>query len=222
MLKTVVLATRNQGKVNELRGALAQFHLSVQGLPDNFPEIPENGTTFEENALSKAFTVARTLGIPALADDSGLEVDALHGAPGVFSARYSDDLPVKEGEGRDDRNNRKLLSALAGVPASQRSARFHCCIALVFPPQYKNAPENIIVHGIWEGFIAEHPAGIHGFGYDPLFMVPGLNCTAAQLNCEEKTALSHRGQALSKLMKALKYSFSQPKFSTDSGRDICS
>ena len=129
--RTLILATRNQGKVRELRDPLARFGFDVQSLPEDFPEIEENGTTFEENALIKARAVANALGVAAAADDSGLEVDALGGAPGVYSARYSEDWPAVEGESKDERNNRKLLVELEGVPAEKRTARFRCCMALV-------------------------------------------------------------------------------------------
>ena len=129
--RTLILATRNQGKVRELRDPLARFGFDVQSLPEDFPEIEENGTTFEENALIKARAVANALGVAAAADDSGLEVDALGGAPGVYSARYSEDWPAVEGESKDERNNRKLLAELEGVPAEKRTARFRCCMALV-------------------------------------------------------------------------------------------
>ena len=131
--RTLVLATRNQGKVRELREPLARFGFDVQSLPDDFPEIEENGATFDENALIKARAVAEKLGVAAAADDSGLEVDALGGAPGVYSARYSEDWPEQEGESKDERNNRKLLAQLEGVPFEERTARFRCCMALVDP-----------------------------------------------------------------------------------------
>ena len=131
--RTLILATRNQGKVRELREPLSRFGFDVQSLPEDFPEIEENGNTFEENALIKARAVASALGVAAAADDSGLEVDALGGAPGVYSARYSEDWPAVEGESKDERNNRKLLTELEGVPMEKRTARFRCAMALVLP-----------------------------------------------------------------------------------------
>ena len=193
--RTLILATRNQGKVRELRDPLARFGFDVQSLPEDFPEIEENGTTFEENALIKARAVAEALGVTAAADDSGLEVDALGGAPGVYSARYSDDWPAVEGESKDERNNRKLLTELEGVPAEKRTARFRCCMALVIP-----GGEEIVVSGAWEGSIGFKRAGSNGFGYDPLFIDPELEITGAELTREAKMVRSHRGKALSKLL----------------------
>ena len=193
--RTLILATRNQGKVRELRDPLARFGFDVQSLPEDFPEIEENGTTFEENALIKARAVAEALGVAAVADDSGLEVDALGGAPGVYSARYSDDWPAVEGESKDERNNRKLLAELEGVPAEKRTARFRCCMALVIP-----GGEEIVVSGAWEGSIGFKKAGSNGFGYDPLFIDPELELTGAELTREAKMVRSHRGKALSKLL----------------------
>ena len=194
-LRTLILATRNQGKVRELRDPLARFGFDVQSLPEDFPEIEENGTTFEENALIKARAVAEALGVAAAADDSGLEVDALGGAPGVYSARYSEDWPAVEGESKDERNNRKLLAELEGVPAEKRTARFRCCMALVIP-----GGEEIVVSGAWEGSIGFKRAGANGFGYDPLFIDPELELTGAELTREAKMVRSHRGKALAKLL----------------------
>ena len=193
--RTLILATRNQGKVCELRDPLARFGFDVQSLPEDFPEIEENGTTFEENALIKARAVANALGVAAAADDSGLEVDALGGAPGVYSARYSEDWPAVEGESKDERNNRKLLVELEGVPAEKRTARFRCCMALVIP-----GGEEIVVSGAWEGSIGFKRAGANGFGYDPLFIDPELGITGAELTREAKMVRSHRGKALAKLL----------------------
>ena len=193
--RTLILATRNQGKVRELRDPLARFGFDVQSLPEDFPEIEENGTTFEENALIKARAVANALGVAAAADDSGLEVDALGGAPGVYSARYSEDWPAVEGESKDERNNRRLLAELEGVPAEKRTARFRCCMALVIP-----GGEEIVVSGAWEGSIGFKRAGAYGFGYDPLFIDPELELTGAELTREAKMVRSHRGKALAKLL----------------------
>ena len=193
--RTLILATRNQGKVRELRDPLARFGFDVQSLPEDFPEIEENGTTFEENALIKARAVAEALGVAAAADDSGLEVDALGGAPGVYSARYSEDWPAVEGESKDERNNHKLLAELEGVPAEKRTARFRCCMALVIP-----GGEEIVVSGAWEGSIGFKRAGANGFGYDPLFIDPELELTGAELTREAKMVRSHRGKALARLL----------------------
>lgn len=187
----VVLATRNKGKIAELSAMLEGFQLQVRGL-DDFPrigEIEETGATFEENALIKARAVAEATGLVAVADDSGLEVDALGGAPGVYSARYG-------GENATDAvNNAKLLKALAGVPGAERTARFRCVMLACSP-----GGETLSASGAWEGAIAEAPRGDGGFGYDPVFVdgISGLH--AAELSREEKNARSHRGKALRALL----------------------
>lgn len=201
--QTLILATRNQGKVRELREPLARFGFDVQSLPEDFPEVPETGSTFEENALIKAHAVADALGVPAVADDSGIEVDALGGAPGVYSARYSLDWPEVEGESTDQRNNRKLLAGLEGVPAEKRTARFRCCMAMVYPSSWKDRPADLVVSGAWEGSIAFALSGNNGFGYDPLFIDPASGRTGAELSREEKMARSHRGKALARLLEEL-------------------
>jgi XTP/dITP diphosphohydrolase len=198
---TLVLATRNAGKIAELTRLLEPHGAEVLGL-DSFPEIgeiPEEGETFAENALTKALTVARATGRIAVADDSGLVVDALAGAPGVYSARFAspEDVPGGDAMGQDERNNAKLLAALQGVPAEKRTARFVCCMAAAAPNG-----ETLVAERDWEGRIAEEPAGDKGFGYDPLFYVPETDCTSAQLDPEEKNRRSHRGQALHALLEA--------------------
>lgn len=202
-LVPLMLATRNPGKVRELAAPLAARGFAVQIPPAAMPEVDETGRTFEENALLKARAVAAFTGRPALADDSGLEVDALDGAPGVYSARYADDeldaRPEDDRPTRDARNNRKLLAALADQP-EPRFARFRCCMALVSPD---GAQPDVVVHGAWEGAIAGTPHGDGGFGYDPLFLDPASGRTAAQLSLEEKMARSHRGKALALLLEAL-------------------
>lgn len=202
-LRTLILATHNQGKIHELSEPLKCLGFNVQSLPYDFPSIEETGSTFEENALIKAHTVANMLQLPALADDSGLEVDALGGAPGVYSARYGQDWPFLEGESADARNNRKLLAKLEGVPHELRTARFRCCMAMVYPSSEKNAPKDIVVTGVWEGRIAKEPLGINGFGYDPIFFDMELGCTAAEISRETKMARSHRGKALKALLEKL-------------------
>lgn len=199
MQTTVVLATRNAGKVRELEEPLRAFGLRVVGL-DTFPDLPEveeTGVTFAENALLKARTVALALGMTAVADDSGLEVDALHGAPGVYSARYSDDLPTLPGVSKDEHNNMKLLAALANVPVSDRAARFQCAMAACKPDG-----THIITQGAWEGRIGFEPRGANGFGYDPLLFDPEVGLTAAELSKTEKMRHSHRGKALQALLDA--------------------
>lgn len=192
-MKTIVLATGNQGKVKELANLLADHNIDV--VPQsNFdvPDVPETGTTFVENAIIKARHAAKITGLPAIADDSGLEVDALNGAPGVISARYSGDGAT------DASNNEKLLAELTGVPTEKRSARFHCVLVYM---RHADDPTPIICHGIWEGSILEVARGQQGFGYDPLFWVESHQCSSAELDRADKNTLSHRGNALKQLVK---------------------
>jgi len=189
---TVVLATRNKGKIAELRALLAGLGPQVVGLAE-FPdigEIPETGTTFLENARIKARAVCQATGLVSLADDSGLCVDALDGAPGVYSARYSGENAA------DAANNAKLLAALADVPESRRTCRFVSVVVAVAPDGRELAAE-----GIWEGRVTTSPAGQGGFGYDPLFFDPTAGLTAAELSAEAKNARSHRGKALANLVQ---------------------
>ena len=184
----LVLATKNSGKVIEFRRILAEFgatNLEVVGL-DVFPEIgdiEETGETFEENSLLKARTVCKLTGHSALADDSGICVDALNGAPGLFSARYS-------GKG-DEANNEKLLLELRDVPDEKRGAYFICVAAYVRPDGFEKVEE-----GRFYGKILHQLKGTGGFGYDPLFQPDGLNCSSAELSAQEKDAISHRGKAM--------------------------
>jgi XTP/dITP diphosphohydrolase len=188
---TIILATRNKGKVAELSGGLEDFGLTVKGLSD-FPEVgevEETGTTFYENSLKKAREVAERTGLVAVADDSGLEVDALDGSPGVYSARYAGE------NADDDANNEKLLRELSEVPEHERTARFKCVMTACAPNG-----ETLITEGAWEGRIALEPRGEKGFGYDPLFLDPDAGKTAAQMDREAKNARSHRGKALRRLI----------------------
>lgn len=184
----LVLATKNSGKVVEFRRILEELgttNLEVLGL-DSFPEIgdiEETGKTFEENSLLKARTISKLTGLPSLADDSGICVDALNGAPGLYSARYS-------GNG-DVANNQKLLEALKDVPDEKRTAYFICVAAYVRPDGFEKVEE-----GRFYGKILHEVVGSGGFGYDPLFQPDGLNCSSAQLSAEEKDAISHRGKAM--------------------------
>jgi XTP/dITP diphosphohydrolase len=191
----VVLATANPGKQREFAAMLAArgFELVMQS-DLGITGIEETGKSFEENALLKARYAAEQSKLPALADDSGLEVDALGGRPGVHSARFAGPTAT------DQDNNAALIAALAGVPPEKRSARYRCVLALV-----RNAkdPCPLIAQGIWEGHIALKPAGAGGFGYDPLFIPTGLECTAAELSPALKNALSHRGAALHELIVRL-------------------
>lgn len=191
----LVLATRNEGKVRELMELLAPLGLDVLSLKDftNVPEIKEDGHSFTENAVKKAKAAAEATGSLALADDSGLEVDYLNGAPGVYSARFA-------GEDCDDRaNNAKLLKMLEGVPVEKRGACFRCVVAIAVP-----GGEVYITEGKCEGVIAEAPSGEGGFGYDPLFYVTEHGATFAGLEPEVKNIISHRGRALQLARKILK------------------
>ncbi|HEX2945974.1 MAG TPA: XTP/dITP diphosphatase [Clostridia bacterium] len=186
----IIVATKNKGKLEEFAQLLSRFPCEVISMSDaGFTEdIEENGATFEENAMIKAKSVWKVTGGVVLADDSGLEVDILDGAPGVYSARYA-------GEGATDADrNRKLLRALDGVPGDKRSARFVCAIAAIFP-----GGSSLIVRDTCEGYIAFEPAGDNGFGYDPLFFVPEYGQTVAQMDSELKNGISHRGKAMRRL-----------------------
>lgn len=191
----LVLATGNAGKLREMREILAPWRVEVQPLGDFTTETAvENGLSFVENALIKARFAAQAAGLPAIADDSGLEVDALHGAPGIYSARYA-------GERADDAaNNARLLRDLAAVPDAGRTARYRC--AMVFM-RSAGDPAPIIAQAAWEGRIGRAPRGVRGFGYDPLFLVDDGTRTAAELSAEDKNARSHRGLALRSLVAAL-------------------
>ncbi len=194
-MSTVVLATGNQGKVKELSSLLAQHTIEIVPQSDfNVPEVPETGTTFVENAIIKARHAAKITGLPAIADDSGLEVDALNGEPGVYSARYAGENAT------DSDNTNKLLKALLNVPTAERSARFHCVLVYM---EHANDPTPIICHGVWEGSIITEKLGEQGFGYDPIFWQEDHKMTSAQLPRELKNQLSHRGKALAILVKEL-------------------
>ncbi|PLY17064.1 MAG: non-canonical purine NTP pyrophosphatase [Sedimenticola sp.] len=191
----IVLASNNAGKVREINQLLAEQAITVvPQLEFDIPEAEETGLTFVENAILKARNAARHSGLPAIADDSGIEVDALKGAPGIYSARYA-------GPGSSDQdNNQKLLTELAEVAQEQRTARFQCVMVYM---RHAEDPTPLICQGTWEGVILNEPQGDNGFGYDPLFFVPMEGCSSAQLSPEAKNRLSHRGQALRKLLEAL-------------------
>ncbi len=192
----IVLATRNKKKVEEIRRITADLPITILSLAD-FPDCPEtveDADTFEGNALKKAREVCKCTGKPAFADDSGLEVDALHGAPGVYSARYAGG----SGPGQDIRNNEKLLSELKNVPDDKRGAQFVCCIALAFPDG-----KSMTFFGYAKGSITREPRGKTGFGYDPVFIPLGHKRTFAEMTAGEKDALSHRGKALEKTAEFL-------------------
>jgi len=190
----LVVATKNPGKIREIRALLEGLGYRILSLEDfpQFPPVEERGETFLENALEKARAAARYTGEMALADDSGLEVEALGGAPGVRSARFG-------GQGLTDADrNRLLLEKLRGVPMEERKARFRCVMALVTP-----GGEEYVVEGTCEGYIAMEPLGDHGFGYDPVFYLPRYGKTMAQLPPEEKNRISHRAKALAGIREVL-------------------
>ena len=198
IMQKIVLASNNKGKVREFGEMLSTLNMEVVPQASfNIEDADETGLTFVENAIIKARHASAIAGLPAIADDSGLEVDFLKGAPGIYSARYS-------GEGAtDEKNLLKLLEALKDVPEEKRTARFQCVLVYM---QHENDPTPLICQGTWEGMILTEPQGENGFGYDPIFYVPTHNCSSAQLNAEEKNKLSHRGQALKMLLTALKAS----------------
>ncbi len=204
MDKQILIATTNRGKAGELVEMLGGVGAGVQWLSlndfANVPEVVEDGATFEENARKKALGYAAATGVWTIADDSGLVIDALDGAPGVMSARFSGE-PPKGSDRRilDHRNMAKVLKLMEGVPAEKRSARFVCNICLA-------APDDVLAQteGKLEGLIATEEAGTNGFGYDPIFFVPALNSTAAQLTSAEKNEISHRGRAIKEIEPLLK------------------
>ncbi len=189
----LVLASHNTGKLKELQAMLGHAIRvrSVGEFSDVEPE--ETGLSFVENAILKARNAAKVSGLPALADDSGLAVDHLGGAPGIYSARYAD------GQG-DAANNAKLLQALDGVPDAERGAQFVCALALV---RHADDPLPILCEGLWQGRILHAPQGEHGFGYDPLFWVPERNCSSAELAPQDKNQISHRARAMALLKQRL-------------------
>ena len=194
-MEKVVLATGNKKKVEELNALLADVNYTVVPQSEfNVESVPETGTTFVENAIIKARHAARITGLPAIADDSGIEVDALLGRPGVYSARYA-------GEDASDQDNlEKLLEEMTGVPPVLRSARYWCVLVYM---RHADDPTPIICQASWEGSLTTEPKGENGFGYDPIFNVPEMGCTAAELDPATKNRLSHRGKALAQLAKAL-------------------
>jgi XTP/dITP diphosphohydrolase len=195
MTLRVVLATTNRGKLKELADLLAPWRVEVlaqSGFTSG--SVPETGLTFVENALIKARHASEISGLPAVADDSGIEVDALQGRPGIYSARFA-------GEGASDADNlEQLLLELQGVPPERRTARYRC--ALVYMRSGSD-PAPVVCQASWEGHILENPRGTGGFGYDPVFRVAGMDLTAAELAAAEKNRLSHRGKALRMLVEQL-------------------
>ncbi len=198
MPRRVVLASGNADKVREIGALLADLDIEVAPQSDfNFDEAEETGLTFVENAIIKARHAAHHTGLPAIADDSGLEVDALKGAPGIYSSRFAG----VDASSQDNVN--KLLADLQEIPEAQRSARFQCAIVYM---EHAADPTPVICQGRWEGRILFESYGTNGFGYDPIFYVPTHDCAAAALPAEVKNRLSHRGQALKQLLTALKIS----------------
>lgn len=193
-MKKVIIATQNLGKAKDFEALFRPFGYEVLTLRDvaEDVDVEETGTTFEENAILKAETIANMLGTTVIADDSGLEIDALNGEPGVYSARYAGE------EKSDQANIEKVLKKLEGVPEEERTARFRCVLAVAQPGK-----ETKTFHGTCEGAILDHRIGENGFGYDPIFWVPGEGRTMAEMNPQEKAAISHRGNALRKLQVAM-------------------
>lgn len=190
----VVLASGNAGKLRELNRILAPLQMELRSQAEfDVPEVPEDGLSFVENAIIKARAAAAHSGLPSIADDSGLEVDYLNGAPGIHSARYS-------GEG-DAGNNAKLLRELAGVADEQRTARFQCVLVYM---RHAADPTPIVCQGNWEGRILLAEQGENGFGYDPLFYVPEHDCSSAQLPADLKNRISHRARASALMLEALR------------------
>jgi XTP/dITP diphosphohydrolase len=194
-VKKVVLASNNAGKLRELKALLEPLDFDVHTQGElGVPDVAETGTTFVENAIIKARNACAHTGLPAIADDSGIEVDALNGEPGVYSARFSGENAT------DAANNALLLERLEGVPDEERSARYRAVIVFM---RHAADPFPLICSGSWEGRIATEPCGDQGFGYDPYFYVPTHGCHSAELAPEEKNRISHRGQALQELVEAL-------------------
>lgn len=189
----IVLATSNPGKIAELQSLLSA--LPIEWIPQSefgIPDVEETGKTFIENAILKARHASSISGLPALADDSGLVVDALGGAPGVYSARYAGE------DASSAERNQKLLDEMEDIEDPERTAAYHCVLALV---EYENDPVPLICHGIWEGSILRAPRGNNGFGYDPIFYVPTHKKSAAELSTAEKNSISHRGQVVDQLLE---------------------
>jgi XTP/dITP diphosphohydrolase len=194
-MKKIVLASGNAGKLREFQQLLNGCGFDVVPQSDFFSEsAEETGLTFVENAIIKARYACAKTGLPAIADDSGIEVDALNGRPGIYSARYAG------AAAKDADNNAKLLQELADTPPEKRTARYHAVLAFM---RHTQDPTPILCHGIWEGVILTEPCGKGGFGYDPLFFVPTHNCASAELSKEEKNRISHRGKAMQELLQKL-------------------
>ena len=195
-MQKVVLATGNPGKVNELADLLRDFGMDIVAQTSlGVESAEETGLTFIENAILKARHAAAQTGLPAIADDSGISVDALGGAPGIYSARYAGE------DATDEQNLIKLLEAMKNVPDDRRQAQFNCVLVYL---RHAEDPTPLVFHGRWHGVITHERKGQGGFGYDPIFYVPELGCTSAELTKAEKQAVSHRGRALTMMLDALK------------------
>lgn len=194
-MKKIVLASGNKGKLQEFQQLLSSCGFDIVPQSDfDVPDVEETGLSFVENAIIKARHASQHTGLPAIADDSGLEVDALNGQPGIYSARFSGPHAT------DQTNNSKLLHELAAMPKHQRSARFQCLLVFM---QHATDPTPIICQGSWEGEMLFEGRGTNGFGYDPLFMVPDYNCSSAELEPAVKNRISHRGRAMKALLERL-------------------
>ena len=195
MTQKIVLASGNAGKLREFQQLLSGCGFEVIPQSDfKVTNAEETGTTFVENAIIKARHACQQTGLPAIADDSGIEVDALNGRPGVYSARYAGE------HANDEKNNEKLLTELKNIPTEKRTARYHAVLAYM---RHADDPTPILCHGTWEGIILTELRGENGFGYDPLFFVPSHNCTSAELDKAEKNRISHRGKAMQQLLEKI-------------------
>lgn len=201
-MSQIVLASGNQGKLREFTQLLAPLSIEILTQSElGVSEAAETGLSFIENAIIKARNACAQTGLPAIADDSGIEVDALHGAPGIYSARYAGE------QASDSDNIEALLKALNGVPASERNARFQCVVVYM---RHAKDPTPLICQGTWHGQILSEAAGDGGFGYDPVFFVPETDCSAAELSSQQKHAISHRGQAMRCFIEEFQYARHQP------------
>lgn len=205
MNKKIVLASGNEGKLRELQQLLQPLHIDLMSQKSlAIDDADETGLTFIENAIIKARHASDVSGLPALADDSGLAVDTLGGAPGIYSARFAymtDECPGDADRAtRDAANNQKLLALLDGLADEKRDAQFHCVLVYL---RHAADPTPIVCHGVWHGRILTAPTGEGGFGYDPLFHVPSMACSSAQLSAEQKNAISHRAIAMQSLIQQL-------------------
>ncbi|MFK5971590.1 MAG: RdgB/HAM1 family non-canonical purine NTP pyrophosphatase [Candidatus Marithrix sp.] len=198
-MKKIIIASGNKGKLREFNQILQKFAFEVTPQSQHqVPEVAETGLSFVENALIKARNAAQHTGFPTISDDSGIEIDALDGSPGIYSARFAGENAT------DDDNNKLLVKKLTNIAEEERTARYHCVIVYM---QHANDPMPLICQGSWEGRILLKPRGQNGFGYDPFFYVPTHNCTAAELLPEVKNQLSHRGQALRALQMRLQQDY---------------